>query len=309
MLLKISIDSGKHSTKCFLKDKEGNDIRDMFPTKINETEEIVASALNSYVVSMGDSNERFMLGTAGEDFDYSTNKAINLHKYAIYTMIHKYALNNQRVELVVGCPLSIFHNVDTREKYAEFIMGGKNIKFTVNGETKHFVIEKIKVVPEGSGFLLKNSDVYENRLVGIVDIGGLNLNGCVYDKLVPDKTTYFTENKGSHILTNDLKTSLNEEYGAELPDFIMPKVLEDGYLQKNPDESKKFIKNFYKGFIQSKIKNSMKKKGWVTDYMDIVFVGGGSSLLNDYIRNEYPEATIADDAQWENVEGAYVLLI
>ena len=308
MVLNISIDSGKHTTKCYLKDKEGNAIRDFFPTKMSPTEEIVPSSANSYIVSMGDSKERFVLGASATDYDYSTNKAIDLHRYAIYTMIHKYALNNQIVNLTIGCPLSIFHNVEKREKYKNFIMQNKVISFTVDGETKQFTLDKVKVVPEGSGYLLKNSDVYLNRLVGIVDIGGLNLNGCVYNKLVPDKNTYFTENQGSHILRNDLRIALNEEFGAELEDFLMEQVLEDGYLKKYPKESKEFIDKFMKDFLEIKIKNSMKKKGWSIDFMDIVFVGGGSLLLQKYIKEVFPSAKISENAQWENVEGAYILL-
>lgn len=308
MILKISIDSGKHTTKSFFKDSEGNIVKDAIPTKMSSTDELLPTSPNSYIVSMGGSNERYVLGASGIDYDYSTNKAIDLHRFAIYTLIHKYALNNQIVHLTIGCPLSIFHNVEAREKYRNFIYGEKTISFTVNGETKQFILENVKVVPEGSGFLLKNSNIYQNRIVGIVDIGGLNLNGCIYNKLVPDKSTYFTENKGSHILRNDLRIALNEEYGAELGDNIMEQVLADGYLKKFPEKSKAFIDNFYRAFLEVNIKNSMKKKGWATDYMDIVFVGGGSLLLKEHIKAVFPNAIIAENAQWENVEGAYILL-
>ena len=54
-------------------------------------------------------------------------------------------------------------------------------------------------------------------MVGVVDIGGLNINCCVYNKGVPVLSSLFTDDLGSNVLVSGLRKELSMKYGEDLP--------------------------------------------------------------------------------------------
>lgn len=303
----IAVDSGKFATKAVRKNASGTMKSILFRTKMDATEEEKASDKRSCVIEY--QGKRWMIGESAEKVDYEKNKAKLVHKLCTYAAIAQLldGENNANVVLAIGCPLSIFVNVDEREKYKEFFAGESDIAVKINGVLKTFHIDDVVICPESSGIIFKNSAEYKNRLIGIIDIGGLNTNCCVYNRLSPIKSTSFTTNLGSNIMMNDLKQKINSEFvDANIQDWQIESVVKDGYIKSHKSESSELIKNFFEKHMKD-ILAECERKGWDLKNIDIVFTGGGSKLLAKNITDSLPDAVISKSAQLDNVEGFYII--
>ena len=304
----IAVDSGKYATKAYTKDGDKvNKI--MFRTKMDKTDEEYTSLIDTYVVSFNGDSQRYMLGNGAEGVDYDKSKAKDIHRFAIYTAIARLANNGDNINLTVGCPLNVFNNVEERKAYQQFIMGSDNgkISMIINGDEFEFTLEKVNVCPESSGFIWGRMEEYSRKLIGVIDIGGLNTNACIYEKLAPVKSTAFTNNMGANILRNELKLALNQKFiDCNLQDWQMEDIIENGFIKSKPQESRAFISSFLANHIQN-VLNDCKRKGWDLNNIDVIFVGGGSKLFKREILALLPSAEISKTAEWDNVEGFYVM--
>lgn len=302
----ISVDSGKYATKGLYKDNDGSEPRKiMFRTKMDKTDEIKSTDRKSCVVEYD--GERVLIGDSAETVDFDKTKAKKIHKLATYCAVAQLIEDGDEIVLTVGCPLSIFNNVEERNQYKEFMHDKGEREIILNGKVKKFTIKKVIVCPESSGVIFKNPNKYKEKLVGIIDIGGLNTNCAIYDRLAPIRSTCFTTNLGANVLRNDLKQHLNSVFAeVNLQDWQMEHVIKLGYIKSNKEESEKIIKDFLQRHINN-IVDEAKKKGWDIKNIDFVFVGGGSKLLENEIRNVIPDAEISETAEWDNVEGFSVI--
>lgn len=296
----VSVDSGKYATKALLK-KEENNKKISFRTKMDHTLEDKASDGRSCVFEYA--GEKVLIGEEAETADYDKSKAKNIHKFSTYAAIAQLVEDGDEVNLAIGCPLSIYNNVEERKAYKQFMIDKGKILVTVNGKSKSFTIANTIVCPEGSGIIYKNPTKYKNSLVGIIDIGGLNSNCCIYDRLTPVKSTCVTTNLGANIMRNELKQKLNSAFPeVNLNDWQMEDIIQKGYIKSRKEESAVIISEFLQKHVNAILQECVKK-GWDINNIDLIFVGGGSKLFESEIKKMIPDATISESAEWDNVEG------
>jgi len=303
MAIVVAVDSGKYATKAVRRVTSGETKKIMFRTKMDETNETKTSDRKSCVALYA--GNRFMIGDSAETVDYEKSKATDLHKICAYVAISKLIEEDEsEVVLAIGCPLSIFSNVEERDKYKKYFFGSGDISISINGKAKNFTIKNVIVCPESSGIIFGNHKTYKDKMVGVIDIGGLNTNCAVYDKLNPIKSTMFTTNLGANILTNDLKQTLNSSYPeANIQDWQMESIISDGFIKSHKEESALLLAKFSEKHLRA-ILEECKRKGWDLNNLDLIFVGGGSKLLEREIREfTLPETIISETAEWDNAEG------
>jgi plasmid segregation protein ParM len=296
----VSVDSGKYATKALIKAGDMSK-KFSFRTKMDATNEDKASDAKSCVFEYA--GDKVLIGEEAETADYDKSKAKDIHKYSTYAAIAQLVEDGDTIALAIGCPLSIYNNVEERKLYRDFMVDQGKISVIVNGKSKSFTIEKTIVCPEGSGIIYKNPAKYKNSLVGIIDIGGLNSNCCIYDKLTPVKSTCVTTNLGANIMRNELKLRLNSAFPeVNLQDWQMEDIIQKGYIKSHKEESAVIISEFLQKHVNSILQECVKK-GWDIKNIDLIFVGGGSKLFEAEIKRMIPDAEISASAEWDNVEG------
>ncbi|WCK57027.1 ParM/StbA family protein (plasmid) [Aneurinibacillus sp. Ricciae_BoGa-3] len=299
-LSKVVVDSGKFATKAVGR-VDGEKKTLYFETKMDKTEESTTTADNCYVVRFD--GQSHIIGRIASRNDFETTKAKELHKLSIYTAIHQLIDDNDNVDLVVGCPISVYTEMEMRKEYLEFIKGDGTIQLTVNGVTKTFKIVKINAFPESSGYVFKHMDEFLGNMIAVVDIGGLNTNCCQYEGLDMLPGTDFTYNLGANVLRTELKKTLNKKFGVNLSDKQVELAIKDREIKKDPERSKKLINQFLMEHVE-KLMESMKENQWDVENLDFVFLGGGSLLLADEIKAIFgDEVIISENAVWDNAEG------
>lgn len=300
----IAVDTGKFATKAVTLRGDGSERFITFRTKSEETLRTEAQG-KSYIVEY--KGKRYLVGEQAEVSSAKLTKAEDIHRISTYTAIHQLANGDDTVVVAIGCPLSVFENPESKEAYKKYMFPDRQIEIKVNETTKKLTILSVIVFPESSGIIYLDRK-YESMSAGIIDIGGLNVNACVYNKTMPIISTLFTENLGSNVLAQNLKNALATKYGEDIPQWMMEDILREGYVVDNMSSSgiregsKEFIADFKKKHIESIIKKC-EANGWNLRLTRLVFTGGTSELLRNEILQVIPGAIICEEPEKVNVRG------
>ena len=300
----IAVDTGKFATKAVTLRGEGSERFITFRTKSEETMRTEAQG-KSYIVEY--KGKRYLVGEQAEVSSAKLTKAEDIHRISTYTAIHQLANGDDTVVVAIGCPLSVFENPESKEDYKKYMFPDRQIEIKVNETTKKLTILSVIIFPESSGIIYLDRK-YESMSAGIIDIGGLNVNACVYNKTMPIISTLFTENLGSNVLAQNLKNALATKYGEDIPQWMMEDILREGYVVDNMSSSgiregsKEFIADFKRKHIESIIKKC-EANGWNLRLTRLVFTGGTSELLRNEILQVIPGAIICEEPEKVNVRG------
>lgn len=305
MIKYIAVDPGKFSTKAVRFSQDGTDRSLLFRSKLEETIKNEAQG-KSYIVSY--CGKKYLIGEQAEVNSAKSSKAEELHRICTYTALHQLGNSGEELVVAIGCPLATFENPESREAYKRFMFPDKQIDIKVGDLVKHLYIKSVIVLPESSGVINLEPEKYTKGLVGVVDLGGLNINACAYNKGIPVLSTLYTDTLGSNVLTQNLRNALATKYNEDIPQFMMDDIVNEGYVIDNMREdgikegSKEFIADFKKKHIQTILKKC-EANGWNLSMMRLVFTGGTSQMLASEIKELLPGAIIYKDSVFSNAKG------
>lgn len=300
----IGIDPGKFRLKAVTKEN-GKWVYFDLRSKLTKNPKNILMGDN-YLITYKD--DTYLVGEGGKDYSLETDKEGVQHKLCTYLAINQ-LINELPAHVVVGCPFKHFKNLDKRQSYQDYICDEGIMTFKVNDEEALINIQEVVAFPECAGIMhSEDEDDFANKTRAIIDIGGLNINGCIFENMNVVEGSDFTENLGSMILMDKIKSELNREfYEINLQDYDVPDVIKYGlYINgkrvKDADNTiQKVIEEHF-----SLILKEMKKKNWSTRTLKITAGGGGSLDIGEEILKKYmPQIQLAKDPVWGNAKGFY----
>jgi len=305
----IAVDSGKSTTKGIM--REGTLHKIKFQTKVEEVVDNGAELTpGSFSVAFGGKN--YLLGDMlGESkMDFTLSKKSDTHRICIYLAIAQLLQRSKqnivlsKISLAVNIPISLYKNQQQKHDFSEFIRNnGETINIIVNNKPFLFQIESIHLFPEGIGPIYSNLNIYREKRVLIFDIGSLNVNIQEFNKLIPIYEKMLTADLGVNILRSKIADKLSSRYGLSVSDEDVEAIYRDKYLIINGEkmeESKQIVDQLMVNHVKE-IFNYARSRKVSFSNTEILFVGGGSLLLKDYISAEYSAAVIPQDPQLANV--------
>ena len=239
------------------------------------------------------------------------SKKTEEHRLCVYTMIaelirqHTKETTDIDIELCLTMPLTEFLKKETRLEYMNFFK--KDVKITVDGRKYSFNIVKIHPSFEGAGVLLRDPNKYRNKTVVVIDVGGLNMNYCVFNNLKPSANLSGTLKHGGHVLISAIQGKLYNDFDAIFTAF---EIIQIAKGEKSvPQAIKDVVANETKHHI-SAIYNELDLKKINLNYNDVVFTGGTSELFSPYLDEFFihNNATVSDDPGFDNVIGSLEIL-
>lgn len=313
----IAVDCGKAETKVSVRVNSDNTIvSSSFATRVvergingNEFDDLYDFGSGYFAVEYD--GKQFAVGNYVSEESGSTSmldsKKDMIHKVATLTAIASVVNNGDTVRAVIGCPIKLYKNQENRKEYLEELLPKGKVEIRVNGRDKSFFIASAGVLPESTGAAIMFGEHFDKKAVGIIDIGGLNVNCCVYrdHRLLPE--TSFTEKHGRKVLLEKFRDVIEAKEDCEFRTYEIEQFLEQGYItntrdSKKEEESKGFIRDFLRHHLMAILK-TCSEHGWSLDRMDLIFIGGGSAMLSSYIREMLPKAYIPKDPEFVNAEG------
>ena len=276
----IAVNSGNYSTKAKSKAKEI-----IFRTKTQENIDATKYLLINDI--------KYEVGEGEIDID-------NLkHNSLTHTLCTLHAISVLHSEydicLVVCLPINQFKNKQLREAYRDHLKGTYHLD-TENGQNS-FCIKEVIVYMEGAAALLAHTEIYRNRLVNVVDIGGYNVNAAQFDNLHLVHNTETDLDLGAYNIKSNIMQDLNKAFNFHLKEHELE------YILNNPtQEQAKVINKHYVSFI-NRLRNELKRRGYNLSLNDFLFTGGGSFDLEKHIRNEFTKSCIG--TVFDTVRGLY----
>ena len=322
--MKIAVDCGKFDTKVavlsFGEEGESSYKRFKFRTKASDGT-FIDDMLEKGTVIVEIDGKTYKVGPgATKAAEMETSKKSEIHKICTLTALAECMRSQEptEIDVVIGIPYQICIIPEERIDYKNYILPDKEhtIKIMCNSKKDPtnvvFHIKKKLVYPESIGVLYMYPTI-SSELTGIVDIGNLNINNTYCDMFQPVQDKSFTEELGGEMLISGLAQTLSSELGSRVDTNLvaatLKKPLKDRFLVfKNKDEaisekSKKIIDKYLEDYVRD-IKEKLNVKKWPLDFMQLVFVGGTTSLVKNEIIKVFGENVfIPDDPEYANVEG------
>lgn len=302
-----AIDAGKFNFK-FLDHRNKVDI---FRTKMDEVKTVTPKM--EYMKYNG---KLYNLGNEASSSDSSPSKATLTHKLNIYYALIRNGYSGVKVNLSLGTPMKYFQNPIANQEFIDYIREDGKVEVEFRGQKHTILINHILVLPESSGMLyngLVNYQIYSNKYFGLIDIGGLDAQGCIYSLGAPQLDTIMNSELGSNKLMSDIVDRLNSEInGARYSTAQIEALIELHFNQgqettnENDKEACKVIEACMEEHL-TKILNKCKEKHWNIGYMDLVFTGGGSELMRGFIESK--GYIVSDNCIEDNVRGFYDLAV
>ena len=284
-------DSGKFQHKGF------GDKEIIFRTMVTEIPKY-----NSYYDIVVEHNGKFYAIGEGS-IDTSVSKKAEIHRvctlYAITQMFDNLEYGED-VYLVMGSPIQTFENADHKQQFTDFMKGdfGGVIEIKVNNKPFVFNLKDILLLPESCGVVQVYREKFKNTLIGVIDWGGLQVNGMLYDDGKPLKHTGFTRQLGGYIVEQEIINKLNSQ-GYNYQEYELK------YVIGNPKEHEKDVVEFVAQKYLNEILQECQKMKWNIDNIELFFTGGTSARFSRYIvENNYE---VSPTAMTDNVTGFGVL--
>ena len=316
--ISVAIDSGKHSTKAVTRSHQ-EWIKLKIRTKGQEVENLgVEIARNSYAIEF--QGKHFLLGemVSEQKGNQELTKHSLLHMLAIYVMIARFLdqlipekFGIPTVNLAINVPLNIYKNAQLKNDYGQFIINEHQpISIKINGKQYYFNIDQLLLLPEATGSIYSNMDEYRKKRVLVIDIGGLNVNYAIFDQLVPQIDSLFSNNHGTNLLRSRIREALSSHYGTAISIDDSEQILQDRILilDGQPlEESKSIIQLAIHDHLVE-LMNDAKSHGISLNNTQLLFTGGGSLLCKDAIVKAYPYAEIDQEGEYSNVTSFYKIM-
>lgn len=306
----IAVDSGKSTNKAVMRE-EGELHRVKFQTKVEEVSNLGTELTHgSYMVEF--EGKSFLVGDMLDEskMDFSLSKKSETHRICIYIAIAQLLQKSKQnvvlanISLAVNIPLSQYKNELQKMAFNDYIRSnGETICIIINKISFLFRIDSVLLLPEGIGPIYTDIARFKQQKTVIFDIGSLNVNIQEYNKLVPSFDKMLTADLGVNILRARISDTLTSHYGISISDNDVEAIYRDKYLILNgekQEESKDIVERLTTNHVKE-IFNFTRSRKISFNNMEILFVGGGSLLLRDYILSEQPSAVISAEPQWANV--------
>ncbi len=294
----ITVDAGKYQTKALL---QNNGIK--FRTKLEEIDDNVnIQNNNSFYIQW--ENKHYLIGDGAKYVDYDVSKHKLQHKLAIYTATAKLLKNKNECNLVVLSPLSTYTNAQAREEFRQYILNNHKARFELDGRETELIIKDVTVFAEAIGVSISNIGMFKDKTVGVLDIGGLNVNGIIIKNMKPVRDTEFTINAGSLIIMEKVRKELNREIrNANIQEYQMDTIMKQGFYNGDAEISKEIIQSILSSHFKDIIQIT-KANNWDMQGLDIVITGGGSLDLGlQNIRKHIPQAQLSSNPVWDSCIG------
>ncbi len=185
------------------------------------------------------------------------------------------------IDLAIGLPPGHFGK--QYKSFQKYFMRNEYIKFEFNKMKFRIFINSATAYPQGYAAVMPIfSKVKEYPRSVIIDIGGFSLDYLQLKNGKPDMSICDSLELGVITLYNDIKSAVNSS-----EDLLIDECDIDAVIQNKPSVFEKRVKDIIecksKEFTD-KIINSLRERQIDLKSTHAIFVGGGSILLEKYIR-------------------------
>lgn len=242
-------------------------------------------------------NKKYLIGHGKDTLEIKKTNNI-IHKICTITSLAQVTDIVDEFNIIVALPMGHYLNKNFRDEYKDYIANPNTMHIKINNQEKYLTIKNIVIFMQSAAALYAyNPTQYQNKIIGIIDFGGLTVDGGIFHNLTPIPESIFSINAGTLILYNKIKTTLNKIKCLNIQDYEIPYLINT----KNKDP---IIQEVIDEHFQSIIRE-MRAHNWSIETIKMVGIGGGILKIKNVINNYISNLTISPNPIYDNVLGLY----
>lgn len=226
-------------------------------------------------------------------FDSTDDLAFLLPLYC--TIARNMERETEETRIVTGLPISLYGKLKddvTRQ------LRGSVVPVKYNGLQRNIIIKDVLVFPEAAGYPLIHPEVFKGADVLVIDIGTMTCDVAEFD--CGNGEPRIVQYKSYPLGLYQLYTGLAKEVAVNLKEpfstWDMEKITRQGYVQYNGERREM---NTIERHKENHLNNIMleMRNDFPVNRLSKAWIGGGSSVLSDYIKEPVTKDTVFDNAK------------
>ena len=203
-----------------------------------------------------------------------------------------------KVELPIGLPLQYYETY--RKKFEQYFTNHSDvIKFELNGKSYAIKITGAYAFPQAYSAAITAFDkLKDSNILNIVDIGGYTVDCLQLNKFNPNMALCTSLYWGTNTLFESINDQMRPTGGRDLSNSII-----EGILKKDPADLAEYSEKRIETVTSAALSHTERmlaeiaQKGFDLEEDKTVFMGGGSILLEEYIKqaNKAKKPIFIDD--------------
>lgn len=319
-LIYVGVDDGHYATKvvtekgCF-----------SYPSRARSGRHLVSFGGNANSGGLYQTEEGISY-TVNESFpDYEDTRFAEFPKSPLnrvlvhHGLVHA-GLGGQDVKIATGLPYSYFYRLNGEKNEALIKAKEANLQRGVSSERELAVIKRNIVSPEALAAyvdLIMDMDGNDSpeaadidgNTIGIVDIGGKTTDCAVvmHDR-TPDPRRSGSENTGVLALNDQVGDALRLKFSLDYVDAVdLERIIRGGKMfVDGRDHNVQAIVEDKKAQVANDIIAAIQRRiGTGRELRRVVMVGGGSIVLQEQLKQQFPNAYFPPNPEYANARGMY----
>lgn len=199
-----------------------------------------------------------------------------------------------RAKVVMGVGLLLTRFGAEKRDFIDYLSRQKEVHFKFEGEHFNIRMEKVMIYPQCYGAVVDKIGNFNNNLV-IVDIGSWTIDIMPVINQIPDEANCKTIPRGLITCIREINDEMVRVMNGEIPENMIEEVMRYGtvtigkpYLDIMTRKLTEFAERIY---------NTLKELGFNSNVSQIVFVGGGASVMKHFGRMEGENISFIEDVR------------
>lgn len=182
-----------------------------------------------------------------------------------------------KVVMSVGLPLTRF-GAEKRD-FIDYLSRQKEIHFKFEGKHFNIRLEKVMIYPQCYGAIVDKVGSYERNPI-VIDIGSWTIDIMPIINQVPDEANCKTIPRGLITCIRDINDEMVRVLNGEIPEHMIEDVMRYGTTAL----SKEYLDIIHRKLSEfaEKVYNTLKELGYNIYISQIIFVGGGASVMKHF---------------------------
>lgn len=209
---------------------------------------------------------------------------------AIAEEFKRLGITTGEIRLGVGLPL--MRMGAEKADFMEYMRRNRRLNFKYEGKSYSIFLTSVDVFPQGYAAVVDRLDTFHNSTV-VVDIGSWTVDILPLVDVQPDLSRCKSLPLGTITAMNDINEILRQKFGGEADEVILKEIMMTG--TSTIDEAYlMMIQNGLRQYSED-IMDNLRALKFNMDLTDFVFIGGGASIIKNFLSNPPKNITIIED--------------
>lgn len=211
---------------------------------------------------------------------------------AVAKELHRRGMRNANILLSVGLPLTRFGA--EKKEFIDYLSRQKELSFRFGQEPYRVNIARVSVFPQCYAAVADRLKILPRRVV-VVDIGSWTIDIMPIENSAPNEAECVTIKEGLIKCMRNINEQCIRQYGNEIDEGDLQEIMRTG-KGKLPQKYMSIVEECLGNYAE-KVYNILIEHGYNLEVTEVVFVGGGATVMKLFGKHKCPNIQYMEDVK------------